>query len=111
MKYEFAHHLKTLREQRGMSQIELAQKAKVPASSISHFEAGKREPSLQNFFAICDALNTTADYFMGWNKKVMLDATALNQNEINTAKIFIQFLAMVRKYQNIEVVSYENNIK
>jgi transcriptional regulator with XRE-family HTH domain len=52
----FQHKLRRLRESRGMTQRELADKAGLAASQISNFECGERVPSLKNFCAICNAL-------------------------------------------------------
>ena len=64
----FPTRLKRAREWAGFSQALLAQKAKLPASSISNFESGKREPSLNSFRAICYALNVNSEYLICRNR-------------------------------------------
>lgn len=61
----FPQRLKTARERRGYSQAELAKKAGLQATAISHFETGGRSPSFDNLRRLSDALSVSADYLMG----------------------------------------------
>lgn len=61
----FKDRLRAARELRGMSQSELGAKAKLPASSIAHFEAGSRKPSFDNLRRLGIALMVTTDYLLG----------------------------------------------
>ncbi len=57
--------LRSARLRREMSQAELAEKAGLVPSWISHFEAGRRLPSLEVFRKLCIALGVTADSLLG----------------------------------------------
>lgn len=50
-----------------MTQAELGEKAKLPSTSISHFEneGGSRKPSFDNLRALAKALDVTTDYLLG----------------------------------------------
>lgn len=61
----FAERLKRAREHRGMGQQQLAEAATLPASSVSHFEAGARKPSFDNLRRIASALDVSTDYLLG----------------------------------------------
>ena len=61
----FKDRLRAARELKGMSQSELAARAKLPASSIAHFEAGSRKPSFDNLRRLGVALMVTTDYLLG----------------------------------------------
>ncbi len=61
----FAERLRTAREGRRMSQSDLAEKADLLPSAISHFETGRRSPSFANLKALSDALKVTTDYLIG----------------------------------------------
>lgn len=61
----FKERLKAARELRKLNQTELAQKAKLPASSIAHFEGGSRKPSFDNLRRLAAALEVTTDYLIG----------------------------------------------
>ena len=64
-KQTFAKRLNNIRELSGLTQAELADKAKVPVTSISHFESGRREPNLENLIKLVKALGISADVLLG----------------------------------------------
>lgn len=61
----FAERLKSARELRGLSQTQLAADSRLPASSVSHFEAGARKPSFDNLKRLAAALKVSTDYLLG----------------------------------------------
>jgi transcriptional regulator with XRE-family HTH domain len=61
----FKERLKIARELRALSQTQLAMNAGLPPSSVSHFEAGARKPSLDNLKRLAVALNVTTDFLLG----------------------------------------------
>ncbi len=58
----FGERLKELREQKGFSQKEFAQKISVSSSAISHFESGKNYPKSTVLFNIMTTLECDANY-------------------------------------------------
>lgn len=64
-KKNFSKRLQELRDERGLSQEQLAKKSMLQSSAISHFETGARKPSFDNLRKLADALETTVDYLMG----------------------------------------------
>lgn len=62
---EFGEILRRLREDKGLSQQELADLAGIQASAVSHFELGRRLPSFENIRRLADALKVTSDYLLG----------------------------------------------
>ena len=63
--HSFAQRLRTMREFRGISQSELAARAGLQASAVSHFETATRKPSFDNLKRLADALRITTDYLLG----------------------------------------------
>jgi transcriptional regulator with XRE-family HTH domain len=61
----FAERLKAAREFRKLKQTELAEQAKLPPSSVAHFEAGSRKPSFDTLRRLANALAVTTDYLLG----------------------------------------------
>jgi transcriptional regulator with XRE-family HTH domain len=61
----FSERLRAAREHRKLSQSELAEKAKLQPSAVSHFETGRRSPSFDNLKGLADALDVTTDYLIG----------------------------------------------
>lgn len=61
----FKSRLQQTRKLRELNQDELANKAGLPSTTISHFESGKRKPSFDNLRKLADALEVSLDYLMG----------------------------------------------
>lgn len=61
----FPKRLRHARDIRDLSQGELAKRAGLQASAVSHFETGARKPSFDNLRRLADALDVTTDYLLG----------------------------------------------
>jgi transcriptional regulator with XRE-family HTH domain len=51
--------IEILRRRRGMTQEQLAVKAKIDLTTVSNIESGNRNPSLKTIYTISRALNTS----------------------------------------------------
>ena len=65
MDTSFTERLRKARENRGLTQSDLAQRAGLEPSAVSHFEAGRRQPSFHNLRKLADALSVSTDYLIG----------------------------------------------
>jgi len=65
MSDNFKTRLRSVREERGYSQAELANKSGLQPAAISHFETGQRSPSFENLKRLSDALDISVDYLLG----------------------------------------------
>ena len=61
----FPDNLKKIREDKGLSQTELAKKSGLQPSTVSHFETGRRAPSFDNLKRLADTLEVTTDFLVG----------------------------------------------
>jgi transcriptional regulator with XRE-family HTH domain len=61
----FPDRLRAARDLRGYSQGALAERAKMPPTSIAHFEGGSRKPSFDTLRRLATALEVTTDYLLG----------------------------------------------
>lgn len=61
----FPDRLRQAREYRGLTQGELASRAGLQPSAVSHFETGNRKPSFDNLKLLADVLDVTTDYLLG----------------------------------------------
>lgn len=61
----FAHRLLLSRERLGLTQEEVGKRSHLVGQTISHFECGRREPSLRNLRNLCLALDVSANYLLG----------------------------------------------
>ncbi len=75
----FKIRLRTAREFRELSQGELASRAGLQASAVSHFETGTRKPSFDNLKRLADALRVTTDYLIGRTDEMEGSATSADQ--------------------------------
>lgn len=62
---KFKDNLKRIRMGRTLSQTELAKKTGLEPSHISHFECGRRNPSVQNLIKLSKTLNCTMEELVG----------------------------------------------
>ncbi|MCL2862237.1 MAG: helix-turn-helix domain-containing protein [Firmicutes bacterium] len=60
--------LKELREEKGLSQVELAKLMDIKQRTISHYEKGEREPDFQTLKKLCDFFGVTAGYLLGFEE-------------------------------------------
>ncbi len=51
---EFGRRLQSLREMRGLTQLQVGERAKMASASISHFETGQRIPSLESLVKLAN---------------------------------------------------------
>ena len=66
----------------GVTQAELAKLAGLQESWISHFEVGRRKPSVGNLLKLSDALDVSADYLLGRSlNRNILRSAALQERE------------------------------
>mgnify|MGYP002518213785 CR=1 FL=1 len=66
---EFCERLKNLRKEKGLTQIELAEKAGIAVNSVRLYESGKITPKMDSVEKIAVALNTTVASLMGYEEK------------------------------------------
>ena len=58
-------NIRRMREERGLSQSELAEKIELQKQIVSAFERGVKTPSLEKLVAIADVLRCTTDGLLG----------------------------------------------
>jgi len=61
----FAQRIKALREERGISQAQLARDMDIMQSAVGNWEAGVRKPSAKKIVQLADYFCVTADYLLG----------------------------------------------
>lgn len=62
---KFSSKLKELREEKGLSQVELARELGFTQSAIAKWESGERNPSLDLLISIAKFFGVTTDYLLG----------------------------------------------
>lgn len=66
----FKDTLKELREERELSQAQLAQKIKTSQSAVAKWELGQREPTAGNIVALARFFNVSSDFLLGLDDKL-----------------------------------------
>lgn len=61
----FSNNLRGLRKEKGLSQVSLAEICKVSLKTISHWETGYSEPSIEQIIFIAKFFNVTTDDLLG----------------------------------------------
>lgn len=61
----FSERLRELRQNKGLSQSQLADALNISKSAISMYELGKREPDLETLEGIADFFNVDINYLLG----------------------------------------------
>lgn len=61
----FAHRLKSLREEKDVKQVELAKVLNLTSATLSQYEKGIREPNLDNVSLLAEYFNVSTDYLLG----------------------------------------------
>ncbi len=98
----FPVRLRSAREKRDLRQGELAKRAGLQPSAVSHFETGSRKPSFDNLRRLADALKVSTDYLLGRvsEEKALAgadrfarDLDRLTSEDRDMAKNFVEFLA------------------
>ena len=97
----FSKRLKKIREEKKLSQADLAKKADLQTAAISHFETGHRKPSFDNLKKLADALNVSIDYLLDRElqksgdiaQKLFRNFEKLSEGDQQRIKDFAAFLA------------------
>ena len=104
---EFGQRLREIRRRRDLEQAVLAEIARVPTSSISHFERGKHKPSLDTLIRLADGLDVSIDYLVGradspnvhkgvYRKVPLIPMTP---SEVEGIEDYIEWLKMTGRYR------------
>jgi transcriptional regulator with XRE-family HTH domain len=61
----FSERLRSLRNSKGLSQKNIAEKIGITEAGYQNYEVGRRLPTFEKLLAICNALDCSADYLLG----------------------------------------------
>lgn len=84
--------LRDLRNERNLSQAQLAKRIGVNSSTVALYETGDRLPSLLRLIALSRSLGVTTDYLLGVSRKkdCCLDVTGLTLKQIESLEAVIE---------------------
>ena len=98
----FYQNLKLAREQKGLSQKDVAEKIGVAKSTYSLYESGNREPNVQTIKKIANVLDVSADELLGIDTEPVtiaahFDGDEYTEDELNEIRQFAEFVKNKRK--------------
>jgi transcriptional regulator with XRE-family HTH domain len=97
------HKLRVIREERGLSQRELAQRASISTNAISLIERDENSPSVSTLQNLAAALNIKMSYFFDDHEPTqVLHVKAENRPAIDSKGVKIEGLDGKLNYQEIE---------
>lgn len=85
----FSQRLRKLRKERKMSQRELAQALNLSDVSVSRYELGAAQPSIETIQTLCNLFGVTSDYLIGTTDMLpvkpsrLMDITEIDNHENN----------------------------
>ena len=88
-----AEKIKSIREQLGMTQAEVARKLGLTRSSINGWEMGLSVPSTQYIVELAKLFNVSTDYLLGMEQGAVLNIDDLTEKEVS---VFIDLVACFR---------------
>ena len=93
----FNENLRYAREQKGLSQKDVAEKIGVAKSTYSLYESGNREPNVQTIKKISDVLDVSADDLLGINSEpttiaAHFDGDEYTEEQLNRIREFAKFI-------------------
>ena len=105
---QFDKILKLLRNEKNMSQQELADALGISKSSINMYERGERQPNFEVLETIADFFNVDIDYLLGRTNKTTkiinpntiaahFDGYEYTPEELDEIKAFAEFVKSKRK--------------
>lgn len=65
MNIRFSENLRSLREEAGLTQQDLADRLQTTQRKVSYWESGKVEPDLENLWRLADFFDTSVDDLIG----------------------------------------------
>ena len=82
--YDFGLRLKELRERRGLSQSEVADRLEVTRSTISGYERNTITPSLDQLVRLAVLYHASLDYMMGMDNRACFYLDDLTESQKQT---------------------------
>lgn len=76
-----ADRIKELREEKSLTQTELAKKLSVTRSSVNAWEMGISIPSVDKIIDLADFFHVTTDYILGADNRQLIDISPLTPEE------------------------------
>jgi len=84
--------IRELRQNRGISQVTLAEALGVTKQSVSNWENDNIQPSIEMLVKIAKYFSVSTDYLLGLTEKESIDVSGLNSTQITHLRLLIEDL-------------------
>ena len=91
-----------LRSVRGISQVELGEKLNVSKQSISNWENGNLQPSIEMLMKIADFFSVSTDFLLGLDNRTSIIVDGLSTEELSHIRVIIDDLVAAKRRMGIE---------
>ena len=88
----FGNRVKTLRTSLGMNQVEFGKRLNVTKQSVSNWENGNIQPSIDMLVKIAMTFSVSADYLLGLDGTRSLDVDGLTERQISYIQLLVNDL-------------------
>ena len=93
MIYELGARLKELRENKNLSQKELGKLVGVSHNSISLYESGDRQPSIDLIVRFAALYKVSTDYILGLTRIKSLDTSRLDEDDFMVINKLVEIMS------------------
>ena len=88
----FGNRVKTLRTSLGLNQVEFGKKLNVTKQSVSNWENGNIQPSIDMLVKIAKTYSVSTDYLLGLDDVRSLDVKGLSDHQISYLQLLVNDL-------------------
>lgn len=94
-----AERIKILREQKHITQSELAKHLSITRSSVNAWEMGISVPSTQYLVLLAEFFSVSADYLLGINATSTVNVSGLNDEDIELVNSLVEHLRNINRHK------------
>lgn len=92
-KNDFGQRVRALRDKKGLSQKDLADRLGMPRSIVSTYENGRRMPTYGKLIKLAYVFGVSTDYLLGVENDRILDLSGLNNDQTNSIKDIVEAMS------------------
>ena len=96
----FGERLRDLRQEKHMTQKQLADKLDLVKGTISAYEQGKKYPSIEVLIKLCNVFQISADYLLGLSDDMQLMKSNLTDEQMSTFRKLIYDMEQYNTLKN-----------
>lgn len=97
MKGALNENIKDLRLARGLNQVEFAKRLSVTKQCVSNWENDNVLPSIEMLERIADFFSVSTDYLLGRERKLVINAEGLTEEQLTHVQILVDDLRKANK--------------